>query len=149
MAPEAKPAVKDPNLEAQLMLSGVARLSADTGSDGAPPTPGGVRLRALKSLGKGVGLVLLGGVIMAVLMRVHLEDLALFPMVPTLFVGAAYLVAGLTGLMTGRPWDRTPGWVKLPMMVVGALLAFVLILVVGIAGPEALREKPETTDGVR
>ncbi|NOJ95164.1 hypothetical protein HMI51_19770, partial [Corallococcus coralloides] len=47
--------------EEHLLAGSVKRLAADTGSAGGALTPGQVRLRALRSLAKGVGLVLLGG----------------------------------------------------------------------------------------
>ncbi|RKG97752.1 hypothetical protein D7V97_33995 [Corallococcus sp. CA053C] len=51
-------------------------------------------------------------------------------MIPTLFMGTAWLTAGLTGLLTGRPWDTTPFWVKLPMMIIGSVLALLACAVI-------------------
>jgi hypothetical protein len=126
----------------QALHDAVEKLSSDIGTDDALLTSGAVRLRALKSLGKGVGLCLAGGVVVGVMVWLGISgesSLASLLMVPTLFVGAAYLVAGLTGLLTGRPWVRTPFWVKLPMMIVGAFLALVAIFAVGVFGNQVVR----------
>ncbi|WP_375754268.1 hypothetical protein [Corallococcus exercitus] len=147
MRPETKPPPSKPGLEAQLLLDGVQRLSAETGSTGEPLTPGAVRRRALWTLAKGAGLVLLGAVIIEGLVWLDVGGggWAQLLVAPTYFLGAAYVIAGLTGLLTGRPWDRTPFWMKLPMMIVGALLVFTAGIVISVVGMEALRTDTDST----
>ncbi|NOK20190.1 hypothetical protein [Corallococcus carmarthensis] len=151
MSPETKSSPSKSGLEGQL-LSGVQRLSTETGSTGEPLTPGAVRRRALRTLAKGTGLVLLGAVIIGVLVWLGMGGNGVLPQLlamPTFFLGAAYLIAGLTGLLTGRPWDRTPFWVKLPMMIVGAFVAFTALIVVAVAGTSAVRSATDSTPDVR
>ncbi|RKI44894.1 hypothetical protein D7Y27_12110 [Corallococcus sp. AB004] len=130
-----------PGLEGQLALEGVQRLSAKAGSNQASLTPGAVRRRALGLLAKGTGLVLLGAAIMAGLVWAGIGGnsvLSQLLTLPTFFLGTAYFIAGLTGLLTGRPWDRTPFWVKLPMMILGAVIALTALIVIGVMGMSAL-----------
>ncbi|RKG77569.1 hypothetical protein D7W79_14990 [Corallococcus exercitus] len=150
MSPETKPSPREPGLEGQLLLDGVQRLSTETGSTGDPLTPGAVRLRALRTLAKGTGLVLLGGVIIGGLVRLGIGGDGGWPQLlvaPTYFLGAAYFIAGLTGLLTGRPWDRTSFWVKLPMMIVGALLVFTAGIVISVAVGSAADSTPDVRVG--
>ncbi|MBN9682754.1 MULTISPECIES: hypothetical protein [unclassified Corallococcus] len=150
MRPKTKSPSREPGLEDRLLLDGVERLSEETGSAGAPLTPGAVRLRALGTLAKGSGLVLLGAAIMAGLVWVGLGGDGALPMLlvaPTYFMGAAYVVAGLTGLLTGRPWDRTPFWVKLPMMIIGGVLVLTAGIAINIVGAQALRSDTVSTPG--
>ncbi|NOJ98858.1 hypothetical protein HMI51_38845, partial [Corallococcus coralloides] len=86
------------------------------------------------------GLGWLGG-------RGHAEW-AQFLLVPTFFAGAAYFIAGLLGLLTGRPWDRTPFWMKLPMMIVGAALALTAFILVAVMGEQTLRSATDSTPDV-
>ncbi|WP_083892230.1 hypothetical protein [Corallococcus coralloides] len=148
MSPETKSPSREPGLESQILLDGVQRLSTETGSSGAPLTPGAVRLRALWTLAKGSGLVLLGAVIMGGLVWLRIGGdggWAQLLVAPTYFLGAAYVIAGLTGLLTGRPWDRTPFWVKLPMMILGALLVLTAGIVISVVGMAALRSDTDST----
>ncbi|RKH48708.1 hypothetical protein D7X55_07585 [Corallococcus sp. AB049A] len=148
MSPKTKPAAREPGLEDQLLLDGVQRLSEETGSAGAPLTPGAVRLRALGTLAKGSGLVLLGAAIMAGLVWVGLGGDGALPILlvaPTYFMGAAYVVAGLTGVLTGRPWDRTSLWVKLPMMIIGSLLVLTAGIAISVVSSKALRSDTDST----
>ncbi|MBN8465472.1 hypothetical protein JYJ95_03060 [Corallococcus exiguus] len=141
-----------PGLEGQLALDGVQRLSAEAGSNHASLTPGAVRRRALGLLAKGTGLVLLGAVIIGVLVWLGMDGNGVLPQllaIPTFFLGAAWFISGLTGLLTGRPWDRTPFWVKLPMMIVGAFLAFAALIVIASFGMSALRSTLDSTPDVQ
>lgn len=152
MSPERKSPEREPNVQGQLMLGGLQRLSAETGSTGEPLTTGAVRLRALKALAKGTGLVLLGAVIMAGLIWAGLGGdsvLSQLLTLPTFFLGTAFFIAGLTGLLTGRPWDRTPFWVKLPMMILGAVIALTALIVIGVVGMDALRSDKGSTPDVQ
>ncbi|NNC02858.1 hypothetical protein HJC10_08330 [Corallococcus exiguus] len=152
MNPETKSPSREPDLEGQLLLDGVRRLSSETGSTGAPLTPGAVRIRALRTLAKGAGLVLLGAVIIGVLVWLGFDGNGVLPQllaIPTFFLGAAWFIAGLTGLVTGRPWDRTPYWVKLPMMILGAFLAFTALIVIASVGMDALRSTLDSTPDVQ
>ncbi|RKH47755.1 hypothetical protein D7X12_01690, partial [Corallococcus sicarius] len=47
-----------------MLLHTAERLAAETASTGGPLTSGTVRRRALLTLGKGLGLVLLGGLLL-------------------------------------------------------------------------------------
>ncbi|CAM3569564.1 hypothetical protein COSO111634_19585 [Corallococcus soli] len=133
MAPETKtPPVRD--AAARVLLHTAERLAAETTRTGGPLTSGAVRLRALRTLGKGLGLVLLGGLLLWVMVVVlgmkGGGGLPAVVLIPTLFIGAAWLTAGLTGLLTGRPWDKTPSWVKLPMMLLGSVMALLACFVI-------------------
>lgn len=132
MAPETKtPPVRDAT--ARMLLHTVERLATETASTGAPLTSGAVRRRALLTLGKGLGLVLLGGLLILGMVELGMEGgggLPALVMIPTLFMGTAWFTAGLTGLLTGRPWDTTPFWVKLPLMIIGSVLALLACAVI-------------------
>lgn len=133
MAPESKtPPVRD--AMGRALLHTAERLAAETASTGVLLTSGTVRLRALRTLGKGLGLVLLGGLLLwGMVVGLGMEGgggLPALVMIPTLFMGTAWLTAGLTGLLTGRPWDKTSFWVKLPMMILGSVLALLACAVI-------------------
>ncbi|WP_223637689.1 hypothetical protein [Corallococcus sp. EGB] len=53
------------------------------------------------------------------------------------------------GLLTGRPWDRTPFWVKLPRMILGAVIALTAFIVIGVVGVGALGSDTDSTPDVQ
>jgi hypothetical protein len=126
----------DKQAHAKVILGGLEKVTAESGGGDEALTPGDIRLRGLLTVGKGLGLIVLGGVLVAGMVALGIkggDGLGIVVLVPTLFLGAARVASGLASLLSGRPWERASFWLKLPLMFFAAVLAFGLVLVTGAA----------------